>query len=308
MGSYLLLCESSVAKLEGDVLRMIVVFETDDVTVTASLTSSNIAIFSFSAWTKTPPAPAFGMEFIAKNELSGIYFQAKKNDWWNNSSMEEAIRLANQLVPIGVKRIAFGSSMGAYAALVFGPLLGCSDYVAISPQFSVEKAIVPWEGRWTPDNGAGSPNTIVAGTRIPYGSSVHLLYDPYFVADRMHVELIADKCMASGASAHHWRFGLSGHPTGQALVQTKQLSYIILSIFNQTDDARSSIREFRANRRTSRAVAQTLLTNRVMMERHPVLVLRAVQYLGRHQAFDDGLLVLLRRLEERVKRASDRHK
>jgi hypothetical protein len=282
---------------------MRVVFEDDRLIVSTNDVDAPTVIFSFSAWTKTPPAVAFGADFISKHQLHGVFFQSKTNDWWRNESMPAALAAAAQLATRATRRIAFGSSMGAFGALVFGPILECTDYVAISPQASIDRAHVPWETRWGEEAGEFTPNPNVAGEGVPPDAAVHLIYDHLFLADRRHVDLIAEHAGRRGAAVQHWRFGLSGHPTGQALVHTKQLSRLIVDIFERRADHAATLRGFREARRSSRAVALTLLTNRRLLDRHPHLLWKAIMRAQQNQAFDAKLMELLDRLKSRLQPA-----
>jgi hypothetical protein len=279
---------------------MRVVYEDDRLIVSTNDVDAPTVIFSFSAWTKVTPAPAFGADFITKHQFRGIFFQSKTNDWWRNESMPAALAAAAQLATGATRRIAFGSSMGAFGALVFGPILQCTDYVAISPQASIDRAHVPWETRWAAEAAEWTPNPNIAGTGVPSGGVVHLIYDHLFLADRRHVELIADLAQRGGADVQHWRFGLSGHPTGQALVHTGQLSRLIVDIFERQGDHAATIRVFREKRRASRAVALTLLTNRRLLDRHPKLVWKAVARAKQSQTFDEKLNEMLDKLDSRL--------
>jgi len=273
-------------------------FESEHVIVSSNLSATDIVVFSFSPWTKNPPAPPFGYDFITKNGLQGVFFQSKANDWWNNPSMTKAIVTANGLATGARCRIAFGSSMGAYGALVHGPALKSTNYIAISPQASIEQSIVPWETRWREEAKTLTPNPLVGGSAVQEGALVQLIYDPMYAADRQHAELISTMALNRGVEVRHLKFALSGHPSGQALAETKQLSAIITDLFHDRLDYAREKKKFHLLRRNSRAVALFLLTNRSIMEAHPILVARAISFMSLHQTFDDKIGYLFRQFND----------
>ena len=58
---------------------------------------------------------------------------------------------ARAAVPEGARVMTYGSSMGGYAALRFARALRADAILALSPQYSIDPAVVPWEDRWRQD-------------------------------------------------------------------------------------------------------------------------------------------------------------
>ncbi len=124
----------------------------------------------------------------------------------------------------GFKRVVFyGASMGGYAAAAFSPAAPGCDVVAISPQSTVDKKLVPWESRykvvWDRDFSGkyGDAAKVSKAAR-----RVTLLYDPYEPLDAGHADRF------TGENVVKLRAPLLGHRLGSSLNQMGILSPIIL--------------------------------------------------------------------------------
>ncbi|MGX0974684.1 hypothetical protein ACSSVY_000380 [Roseovarius sp. MBR-51] len=146
------------------------------------------------------------------------------------------------------KRVVFyGASMGGYAACAFAPAAPGCDVVAISPQSTVDKSIVPWETRyktvWDRDF------TGKYGDAAQVSASAHrvsILYDPYEPLDAQHAARF------SNANVAHLRAPLLGHRLGSSLNQMGILSPIILGALNGTLTPQEYYRLLRARRNLPR--------------------------------------------------------
>ncbi|SHH58166.1 hypothetical protein [Marivita hallyeonensis] len=163
------------------------------------------------------------------------------------------------------KRVVFyGASMGGYAACAFSPAAPGCDVVAISPQSTVDKSVVPWETRykvvWDRD---------FTG---PYGDAaevsksarrVSILYDPYEPLDAQHAARFIHP------NVQHLRAPLLGHRLGSSLNQMGILSPIILGALNGTLTSEEFYRMLRKRRDFPRY--QRELFNRAVEKGHTSL-------------------------------------
>ena len=132
----------------------------------------------------------WGYEFIEKQGWSMLGVLAGGWTWYREPWVYEQFdQLKDDGFFQGFERVVFyGASMGGYAACAFSPAAPGCDVVAISPQSTVDKSIVPWETRykvvWDRDFSG------------PYGDAaevsraakrVSILYDPFEPLDRAHV-------------------------------------------------------------------------------------------------------------------------
>lgn len=172
----------------------------------------------------------------------------------------------------GFRRVVFyGASMGGYAACAFSPAAPGCDVVAISPQSTVDKSVVPWETRykvvWDRDftGPYGDAALVSAAAR-----QVSLLYDPYEPLDAAHAARFAHD------NVQHLRAPLLGHRLGSSLNQMGILSPIILGALSGTLDKAEFYRMLRARRDSPRY--QRELFNRAVDRGHRDLARR----LGAH--------------------------
>jgi hypothetical protein len=167
--------------------------------------------------------------------------------------------------------VFYGASMGGYAACAFSPAAPGCDVVAISPQSTVDKSVVPWETRyktvWDRD---------VTG---PYGDAaqvsqaarrVSILFDPYEPLDAGHAARFTN------ANVSHLRAPLMGHRLGSSLLQMGILHPIILGALNGTLTEAEFYTRLRARRQFPRY--QRELFNRAVKKGHKDLA----RQLGAH--------------------------
>ena len=163
--------------------------------------------------------------------------------------------------------VFYGASMGGYAACAFCPAAPGADVVAISPQSTVDKTVVPWETRykvvWDRD---------FTG---PYGDAaevskaarrVSIIYDPYEPLDAGHAARFTND------NVQHLRAPLLGHRLGTSLQQMGILSPIILGALSGDLDETAYYRLLRARRDAPRY--QRELFNRAVGRGHKVLARR----------------------------------
>ncbi|MEJ6401974.1 hypothetical protein [Yoonia sp. 2307UL14-13] len=168
--------------------------------------------------------------------------------------------------------VFYGASMGGYAACAFSPAAPGCDVVAISPQSTVDKTIVPWETRykvvWDKDFSGkyGDAAKVSAAAR-----RVSILYDPYEPLDAQHAARFTNP------NAQHLRAPLLGHRLGSSLNQMGILSPIILGALEGTLTAHDYYKLLRARKSSLRY--QRELFNRAVSHGHIKLAKRLGQYI-----------------------------
>lgn len=125
--------------------------------------------------------------------------------------------------------VFYGASMGGYAACAFSPAAPGCDVVAISPQSTVDKSVVPWESRykvvWDRDFSGKYGDAALVSKKA---NRVSILYDPYEPLDAQHAARF------TGKNVQHLRAPLLGHRLGSSLNQMGILSPIILGTLDGT--------------------------------------------------------------------------
>ena len=167
----------------------------------------------------------WGFEFIEKQGWSMLGVMAGGWTWYRDPWVsDEFDRLATEGFFTRFKRVVFyGASMGGYAACAFSPAHPGADVVAISPQSTLDKSLVPWETRykvaWDRDF-SGKYGDAAQASRT--ARRVTLLYDPYEPLDAGHVDRF------EAENVLKLRAPLMGHRLGSSLHQMGILSPTIL--------------------------------------------------------------------------------
>jgi hypothetical protein len=187
----------------------------------------------------------WGYGFIEKQGFSMLGVMADGWTWyrdaWVHAQFDE---LAVSGFFAGFARVVFyGASMGGYAAAAFVPACPGADVVAISPQSTLDRALVPWETRyrsaWGRDFSGryGDAAAVSAAAR-----RVTLLYDPYEPLDAQHVARF------TGANVVKLRTPLLGHRLGSSLHQMGILGPVTLGALDGSLTEAAFYRALRARR------------------------------------------------------------
>lgn len=125
--------------------------------------------------------------------------------------------------------IFYGASMGGYAACAFSPAAPGCDVVAISPQSTVDKTVVPWETRYSTVWDRDFTGKYGDAAKVSEDARrVVLLYDPYEPLDARHAARFSNK------NVQRLRAPLLGHRLGSSLNQMGILNKIIVGALNGT--------------------------------------------------------------------------
>lgn len=187
----------------------------------------------------------WGFGFIEKQGWSMLGVMAEGWTWYRDPWVwGQFDRLAAEGFFARFRRVVFyGASMGGYAACAFSAACPGCDVVAISPQSTLDRGLVPWETRyrtaWGRDFSGPYGDAAVASRAA---RRVALLYDPYESLDAAHVARF------EGANVVRLRAPLLGHRLGSALLQIGILTPIILGALNGTLEPSAYYRLLRARR------------------------------------------------------------
>lgn len=183
------------------------------------------------AMTKRDDRRPWGYSFIEQQGWSMLGVLAGGWTWYREPWVYEQF---DDLKNLGFfdqfNRVVFyGASMGGYAACAFSPAAPGCDVVAISPQSTLNKSIVPWETRykiaWDRDfNGRYGDASEVSKS----ASQVYMLYDPYEPLDSRHASRF------NGDNIVHLRAPFLGHRLGSSLNQMGVLGDIVLGALEGT--------------------------------------------------------------------------
>ncbi|MDO5605834.1 MAG: hypothetical protein Q4G25_11815 [Paracoccus sp. (in: a-proteobacteria)] len=187
----------------------------------------------------------WGFEFIEKQGWSMLGVMAGGWTWYRTPFVPaEFDRLRDQGFFSQFGRVVFyGASMGGYAAAAFSAACPGADVVAISPQSTLDKTLVPWETRYHSAWGRDFSGPYGDATTASLGARrVNIFYDPYEPLDAGHVRRFA------GPNVVRLRCPLMGHRLGSMLHQMGLLSPTILAALDGSFDERDFFHRLRARR------------------------------------------------------------
>ncbi|MGB8622595.1 MAG: hypothetical protein WCD16_07240 [Paracoccaceae bacterium] len=215
----------------------------------------------------------WGFDFIARQGWSMLGVMANGWTWYRDPWVSDQFdALAEKGFFDRFERVVFyGASMGGYAAAAFSGASPGADVVAISPQSTVDKTVVPWETRykvvWDADfSGKYGDAARVSGA----ARRVIILYDPHEPLDGGHADRF------NLPNVMKLRAPLLGHRLGSSLRQMGILSPIILGALDGSLSELDFYRALRARKTFPRYHKE--LFKRALDRNHPDLARK----LGEH--------------------------
>ena len=155
---------------------------------------------------RTLDRPGFGDAYFRPRRIDAIHVISRDNHWYQHPELPDALAaVAGALAGSRCPVIAYGSSMGGFAALHYGSACGADVGIALSPQYSVDPAVVPFEDRWLPD---AARISFRDEQTVPLPLQ-YIVYDSVDRQDARHAALFAARSPTILLRIPH-----GGHPTG----------------------------------------------------------------------------------------------
>jgi len=204
-----------------------------------------ICYVTFDSYTdnRTLDRPGFGEDYFRGRGVDAIHVLSRENRWYQHAELADALATVAAATAGYDRVIAYGSSMGGFAALRYGALSGATVGLALSPQFSVDPTIVPFDRRWAEDV---ARIAFRDEEPLPSLAEQYIAFDPADAHDRRHFALFAARSSSRGVPVPH-----GGHPVGSYLVETGMLQSLLEEIESGAFDPLAYARELRARRRRS---------------------------------------------------------
>ena len=188
--------------------------------------------------------PGFSEEFLHEHGVSAIHMLGVGDDWYQYPDTLQACAVARAATRDAVRRIAYGSSMGAYAAVRLGDAVGADAILALSPLYSNDPQVAPWEHRWELDAARIDWQPQLRGP-MRCACRPILVTDPA-TPDAPHIALIARDTPSTIVPIHY-----GGHPVATFLGEVGLLRPLLFSVIDDTFDAAAFAAQVRARRSSS---------------------------------------------------------
>jgi hypothetical protein len=185
--------------------------------------NSKKTLVTFTPWVSTVPrndknADGFGEGLFQGHGINELHIVARLNHWYQCPVLKnffEEYKSKN----LDIEFVCYGSSMGAFAALLYSPILE-ARCVSLSPQFSIDRNLVPFEKRWEKE----SRSIDFKYTIETYLNDGLLIYD-HASMDHKHGRLIREKRPNYKVFAKSFL----GHPSGKAFNSFYNLKALVIS-------------------------------------------------------------------------------
>lgn len=136
-----------------------------------------------------PDAPGWGAAFLRKRGAAVISLTFERANWFQSEGFFPAIEAARDFVGGRAPISAYGASMGGYGAILAGRRLGAERVVAVSPQFTIEPSIAPFEHRYRVKAAEIGPFIHDVSNEIRDEISYFVMHDSTHQNDRRHANL-----------------------------------------------------------------------------------------------------------------------
>ncbi|TQI73284.1 tetratricopeptide repeat protein [Bosea sp. AK1] len=222
-------------------------FRSGNLLVKAARRPGEDCVVTFDSYTDDPglDRPAFGEEAFAQAGLPAIHVVNRRNSWYQEPEWREMVAAVAAAAAPYRRVLAYGSSMGGYAALRFGKMIGAAAALAISPQYSMARDKAGFDTRWAKPVRRIRWRRELAGP-LPADLPAVIVYDPAHAADRRHVELIAGEMRIQRVA-----LPFSGHPSGTYLGECGLLRPLALGVLAGETEFGTLLQAARDHRRNS---------------------------------------------------------
>ena len=221
-------------------------FRSDDVLVRGVTGfGGSLCYVTFASYTddRTLDRAGFGEDFFRARGIDAIHVLSRENRWYQYPELPDALAAIARATAGHERVIAYGSSMGGFAALRYGASCGATVGLALSPQYSVDPAVAPFDQRWADDI---ARIAFLDDAALPTLAEQYIVYDPRDPYDRRHFGLFAQ-----ASPTHGVPISFGGHPVGSYLIETDLMRPLLEAVEQGSFDPKSFARELRARRRRS---------------------------------------------------------
>jgi hypothetical protein len=202
---------------------MEVVHEDDEVIVEWSRATPAVetVAVTFDPISVSPTEPAYAAHFLHRLGIDTLCVRKKREHFYQPLSRERFTELAGPVLARYRRRLAYGSSLGAYAVMYFC-VHGFDTVIASSPRVSAHPRLGRpyWQERVPFEHEAFDPAR-------PASSQAVVFYDPHDEADRLIVE---QELRPAWPRGRFIAVPFSGHPANQFLSEIGYISPFVQAV------------------------------------------------------------------------------
>jgi hypothetical protein len=205
----------------------------------------------------------WGSASFSKRDIAHVCVFHSAEDWHQNADFFPAMQACRAFLGRRINVTSYGFSMGGYGALLGAKTLDAERTVAVSPQSSIDPAVVRFERRYGPQWAAMDGWKHDLSKQMNDSQTYYLvLFDPLHNQDRKHESRLPKpanytRCLLHGV----------GHAGLQALVEMK-IQETLFDVLQGTADASDLRNAFRARRELGFRYLRKLGT-RLHERKHP---------------------------------------
>lgn len=179
---------------------------------------------------------AKGLSFYAEKPLAKyssnvVSFMAKSPNWYPQDSMNKAIHAIGEIVDSFEYKIAYGGSMGGYAAIKYSNLLNVNRVVSLDPQFSINPHDIDDKTYVEYFNNENHSKMRIVKNDISSICDYYIMYDPFYPVDQKHI----DKILSVNKNMNLIRIRFSAHSSTAITANSEFLKYLLFSKIDIND-------------------------------------------------------------------------
>jgi tetratricopeptide (TPR) repeat protein len=209
---------------------------------------SKSCVVTFDSFTDyfTLDRPGYAETFLMHRSLDAVHVISRYNQWYQYPEIEQAMAAVHEATRAYQRVVTYGSSMGAYAAIRLAGLAGADCALAMSPQYSIDPRVAPFENRWKEASLNFRP-VWEGKLPLPALREAYIVFDPANL-DAKHVNMFRRTFQFTPVKLRG-----AGHPVVGFLHEVHLLERFIMRVFLQKDGAPVDeiVRDARSRRRQS---------------------------------------------------------
>lgn len=167
---------------------------------------------------------------IEEAGLAELSIRTRYNDWYLSPETDDLLEAMHKASKPFRRVINYGFSMGGFGALLTSGATNADFIFLVSPQYSIDQAICPFEHRWM-DEASQITRDVDPMSYANRNADGIVVYDPSIREDAAHAEMVTQCCPKIRPLAIRF----SGHPATRITGETTNTRAVGNAIFSGED-------------------------------------------------------------------------